>query len=336
MRSIVLVLAALMLAATGAAAADAAAGRLTGGVEYSLPAWFKTSFLDFKSDVEEARREGRHVMVFMHLDECPYCERMLRESFAGGESSDFMRKHFDVIGVNVRGSVEVTWIDGAAYTERELARKLGTVATPTLVFLDLDGNKVLQLNGYRDPRALRLALDYVQSRSYRSQPLAAYLAAREKPALYALRDHPQFSNVTYFKGYRKPLAILFEDRSCAECARFHEKTLNHPDVLAEMRQFLFVRLDTDSDRKIVDLEGNATTAAQWARALGLTHRPAMVLYDGGRERFRMDGRLYHFHFKESLRYVSGGHYKRYESISRYNAMRREELARQGVDIDYSE
>lgn len=336
MRPVAVLLAALVLALAPPAGADSAPGKLTGGVAYALPAWFKTSFLDFKSDVEDARKAGRHVLVFMHLDECPYCERMLRESFAGGESRDYIRKHFDVIGVNIRGSLEVTWIDGATYTERELARKLQTIATPTLVFLDPDGNKVLQLNGYRDPRALRLALEYVQAKAYRAEPLAAYLAARAKPAVYALRDHPQFSAVTDFKGYRKPLAVLFEDRGCAECARFHEKTLNHPDVLAEMKPFLFVRLDADSDRGIVGLDGRPTTPAQWVRALDLTYRPAMVLFDEGREIFRMDGRLYHFHFKEALRYVSGGYYKRYPSISRYNAARREELARQGVDIDYSE
>ncbi|HEX6296021.1 MAG TPA: hypothetical protein VFZ74_05540, partial [Burkholderiales bacterium] len=63
---------------------------------------------------------------------------------------------------------------------------------------------------------------------------------------------------------------------------------------------------------------------------------ALVLYDEGREIFRFDGHLYHFHFKEALRYVSGGHYKRFPSISQYNAARRAELTRQGVDIDYAE
>jgi thioredoxin-related protein len=42
--------------------------------------------------------------------------------------------------------------------------------TPTLVFLDPDGRNVLQLAGYREPRALRAALDYVQSQGYRSGP----------------------------------------------------------------------------------------------------------------------------------------------------------------------
>jgi hypothetical protein len=37
-----------------------------------------------------------------------------------------------------------------------------------------------------------------------------------------------------------------------------------------------------------------------------------------------------------LRYVSGGHYKRFASIPQYNAARRAELLKQGIDIDYAE
>jgi thioredoxin-related protein len=230
----------------------------------------------------------------------------------------------------------VLWIDGATYSERALAGKLKVFATPTIVFLDLDGNKVLQLTGYRDPRALRDALEYVQSKSYRSQPFTAYLAARDKPAIYTLRNHPQFATTTNFKGYQKPLAILFEDRQCAECARFHDKTLSHPDVFAEMKNYRFVRLDTGSSQLIVAPEGKTMTAAQWANALDLSYRPAVVLFNEGREIFRVDGRLYHFNFKETLRYVSGGYYKRYDSYSSYNAARRDELLKQGIDINYAE
>jgi thioredoxin-related protein len=336
MRSIAIVAAALLLTIAAPAGADTATGQLKGGVNYSLPSWFKSSFLHFKDDVEEARRQGRHVMVFLHLDQCPYCARMLKENFESGDTRDFMQRHFDVIAINIRGGAEVTWIDGASYSERALAGKLKVFATPTIVFLDLDGNQVLQLTGYRDPRALRAALEYVQTKRYRSQPFTAYLAARDRPALYQLRDHPQFATVTNFKGYQKPLAILFEDRQCAECARFHDKTLNHPDVLAELKNFQFVRLDTDSSQPIVALDGKTMTPAQWAKALDLSYRPAVVLFNEGREIFRVDGRLYHFHFKETLRYVSGGYYKRYEDISKYNAARRDELRKRGIDIDYAE
>ncbi len=336
MKVLLVVFATLVLAVTGSMAAEPTPGKTTGGIVYSLPQWFKASFLDFGSDIEEARRQGRHVMVFLHFDECPYCARMLKESFVSGDNREFMEKNFDVIGVNVQGSLELTWVDGATYTERELARHLKTFATPTIVFLNPEGDKVLQLTGYRDPRALRDALEFVQSASYRNQPFAGYVAARDKPALYTFRDHAQLSNVTNFEGYKAPLAVLFEDRRCAECARFHEKTLNHPDVLDEMRKFRFVRLDADSNQPIVDLDGNTTTPAQWVKALDLSYRPAVVLFNEGREIYRADGRLYHFHFKEVLRYVSGAYYRQFGTLSQYKAAYRAELLKQGIDIDYAE
>lgn len=336
MRLVFLLVAALMLGFAPPALSQAEPGKLKGGVKYSLPQWFKASLLDFKEDVEEARRQGRHVMVFLHLDECPYCERMLRESFVRGDTHDFMRRHFDVVAINVRGAMEVSWIDGATYTEQALARKLKVFGTPTIVFLGHDGDMVLKTAGYRDPGALRAALEYVQGRHYRAQAFPAWLETRDKPAVYELRDHPQFSARTDLKGYRRPLAVLFEDRQCAECARFHERTLIHPEVLAEMKKLLVMRLDAGSAERIVAPDGSETTPAQWAKALGFANRPAFVLFDEGREVFRFDGRLYHFHFKEALRYVSGGHYKRFASLSQYNAARRAELLKQGVDIDYSE
>jgi thioredoxin-related protein len=336
MRVVSIVAAALMLALVAPIYADTPRGQMKGGVRYTLPAWFKGSFLHFQDDVDEARKLGRHVMVFLHLEECPYCDRMLKENFTSGETRDFIQKHFDVIGVNIRGDVETVWIDGKTYTERQLAGLLRAFGTPTIVFLDLDGKKLLQLTGYRDPRAFRQALDYVQTGSYGKQSFTDFVAARDKPAVYAFREHPQFVAMTNFKDYKKPLAILFEDRQCAECARFHDKTLNHPEVLAELKKFLVVRLDTDSPQPIVRPDGGSTTAAQWAKALDLSYRPAVVLFNEGREIFRVDARLYHYHFKESLRYVSGGYYKQYDSISRYNAARREELMGQGIDINYAE
>ncbi len=158
----IFVIAALVLAAAQAAGQASDPEKPARGVAYTLPQWFKPSFLDFRQDVAEARKQGRHVMVFFHLENCPYCARLLEENFVNGENHDIMRKHFDVIAVNVRGSLDVTWTDGAAYTERTLTRHLGVKGTPTLIFLGEDGRKVAQLNGYQDPGTLRSTLEFVR------------------------------------------------------------------------------------------------------------------------------------------------------------------------------
>jgi len=185
--------AALVLAFTGANAADPVPGTVKAEA-YSLPQWFKMSFLDFPAEVEQAREQGKHVMVFMHLDNCPYCARMLKDNFVSGDNREFMEKHFDVIAVNVEGSLEAKWTDGRTYSEKSLARHINMVGTPTIVFLNMNGEKVLQLTGYRDPRTFRRALDYVQTKSYTSRPFAASGSTADKTEVYALRDRPRLSN----------------------------------------------------------------------------------------------------------------------------------------------
>ena len=117
-------------------------------------------------------------MVFMHLEECPYCVRMLKENFVSGERRDWIQKHFDVIDVDIRGARELVWVDGVSHTERSLATQLKIVATPAIIIFDHEGNKVLHLNGYRDPRAFGQALDYVQAKHYRRESFPAYLMSR--------------------------------------------------------------------------------------------------------------------------------------------------------------
>ena len=319
-----------------AAGADTPRGRLTGGVQYELPGWFKKSFLVLSEDVEEASRQGRHLALFMHLDECPYCARLLDENFRQGETKDFAQRHFDVIGINIRGGNTVEWFDGHNYSEAELARKLKVVATPTLVFLDARGKIVLQLNGYRKPSALRQALDYVHGKHYSSQSLADFAEKRNTAAVYRFRKHARFSEMTDFQGYAKPLAVIFEDKDCADCEEFHAKVLSHAAVQPELAKFMIVRLDAYSDLPIIDIDGRKTTPRKWAQRLNLVYRPGILFFNEGRERMRMDGMHYHFHFKELLRYVSGRHYHEHSTFSSYNAARREELLSQGATIDYSQ
>ncbi|MCR4347474.1 MAG: thioredoxin fold domain-containing protein [Sulfuricaulis sp.] len=335
-RIVVAIISMTVFSLASAAGDEAPRGQLTGGQIYELPDWFKKSFLVLHEDVEEAKAQGRHVMLFMYLDECPYCARLLDENFRRGEAKDFAEKYFDVIAINIRGGNSVEWFDGKTNSETELARKLKVVATPTMVFFDATGKTVLQLNGYRKPAVLRQALDYVHGKHYQSQSLASYVEKLNKAAVYRFRPDARFTDMTDFKGYSKPLAVIFEDKDCADCDEFHAKVLNHAEVQPELAKYKIVRLDAYSDSAMVDIDGRKTTPRAWAQRLNLIYRPGVVFFNEGKERMRMDGMQYHFHFKELLRYVSGKHYHKHATFSSYNAARRDELLSQGVAIDYAQ
>ena len=325
-------LAVLLIAATVNAGDK---GVLTGGQKFDLPDWFTHEFLEIDYDVAEAANEGKQVLAFFHVDECPYCVRMLDENFRSGKTREFIENNFRVTGIDIKGGIDVTWADGHSYTENELVKHLGIYGTPSIVFLDPTGSRVLQLNGYRDPVAFRQALNFVQGYHYQKTTFSSYLANLDREPVYQFERHDLLQKATYFKGYEGALVILFEDRHCTECARFHERTLNHPDVLAGLEDVLFVRLDADSEQKIIIPDGRMMTTRQWMDELDLSFRPSLIMFNQGRELYRADGIKYHHHLSEGLAYVKAG-YLDYPVLKDFKKAYRAQMMENGMNVDFSE
>jgi thioredoxin-related protein len=310
-------------------------GNITGGIGYTIPDWFKESFLDIAADVEEAGENDKHVILFFHLDQCPYCDKMLKESFSSPLLKAEIEENFDVIAINIKGSNEIEFTKDQSFTEKELARQLNIQYTPAILFLNNKNKAVARLNGYRSAKKFRHILNYVKEKEYKKGTLMRYLNQKEKGSVYALKEYPLFSKKSDFSKEKKPLAIVFEDANCDECDYFHSKIINREDVKKELKAFTLVRLDARSTETIIGLDGKKTTPKEWAETLKLTYRPGVVLFDNKKEITRIDGFLYSFHFKEVFRYVSGKYYKEFETYNEYLSERQQELIKKGINIDIS-
>ncbi len=312
-------------------------GRITGAQISEHPEWFKESFLDIADDVDEATEAGKHVILFMHLNGCPYCYRMTEENFKQAPYVNFIKDNFDVIQINIKGDREIVFDENTSVTEKELGKLLKVRYTPTIIFLNSDNKTVLRLNGYRSVRDFEYALRYVQGQAYRTTSLSQYIAQHPPADSYRLRQHPQLQEISDLQAAaQQPLAILFEDSSCDLCDELHDGHLQNPEVNAVLKNYTFVRLDAGSTEPIIDPEGNKTTPRDFAARLGLSYRPGIVLYDRGKEISRIDGLLYSYHFTEMLRYVGERHYEKYpKSFYDYLDVRTESLLAQGKDIDLS-
>ena len=103
---------------------SAATGNIVGGQISEHPDWFKESFLDITEDVAEAADSDRHVMLFMHLNACPYCYKMVEENLKHAPYTNFIRTNFDVIALNIKGDREVAITEETSLTEKALAKRL--------------------------------------------------------------------------------------------------------------------------------------------------------------------------------------------------------------------
>jgi thioredoxin-related protein len=316
-----------LIGAAGAAAsaeadpaAASATGQLLGAKQSSHPDWFKESFLDIAEDVEEAADAGRHVILFLEMNGCPYCYKMIEENFKGSDYSEWLQERFDVIALNVRGDREVAMDADTMMSEKALAEALGVRYTPTVIFLDQANEPVARVNGYRNAADFKQVLDYVDAQTYQSQTLADYLDSQNAETATAgsdaLRDHDQIreaADVGDLSAIDGPLLLLFEDAACGACDALHDGHLKAPEVIEALKPYTVVRVDTLSDAAFTGPDGEPTTGAQLADDLGIEYRPTLVLMDGpagGKDEIaRIESMLYRYHFVGLLEYVGLGKYR---------------------------
>ena len=331
---------ALGAAPTGARAATAgtADGPLPSPYAIDIPKWFTETLLDLRDDVADAAREKKRVLLYFGQDGCPYCTALMKVNFSQPDIVAATRGNFVAIALNIWGDRDVTWTDGRAMSEKELARALAVQFTPTLLFLDEKGGIALRLNGYQPPDRFRVGLDYVRLHREAHESFTAYLAAHPPPASGARRapaatpGRVDLQRIARETG--KPLLVLVEQADCRACDELHVEGLSRPEAKALLARFRVVRLYFLGRRDIVTPAGKRMRENEWARALNIVYTPSLVFFDrAGAEVFRADGYLRPFHLASSLDYVASGAYRDEPSFQRFVKSRAEARRGKGTPID---
>ncbi len=97
-------------------------------------AWMTETFLDLQEDFQSAKSKGKRLVVFIEQKGCIYCQKIQTEILVIPRINNYIRKHFEIIQIDMWGSKEVTDFDGEITTEKKLVRKWGLLFTPTIIF----------------------------------------------------------------------------------------------------------------------------------------------------------------------------------------------------------
>jgi len=329
-------------AAAGAEPADTvlAEGMVNPGYQ-EKPDWFANSFLDIRADIADAQAAGKRILLYFYQDGCPYCRKLLETNFALADTERRTRDNFEVIAINMWGDREVTDLAGSPTTEKEFARTLRVMFTPTLLFMDEQGNVVLRLNGYYPPHLFNAALDYGAQYSGTAPAFRDYVA-RISPVAASGKLHsdplllPAGTDLAA-RNSGKPLLVLFEQKDCAPCDELHTDILQRPESRELLARFDVVLLDMWSGEPLQRPDGKRTTMAGWARELDVKYAPSLVFLDSNnREVFRSEAYLRAFHTQSAMDYVASGSYLEYPEFQRYIAARAAQLEAQGVHVELME
>jgi len=150
--------------------------------------WFLSSFLDMNEDLALAAENGKRLAVIFELEGCPYCRETHMVNFADTEIRNYIREHFEMVQIDMKGSAEVTDFDGEILSESKLRKKWGIRFSPTIIFFgdpppdgaaaNIKDLEVSRMQGYFRPNYFIAMFRYVRDKVYESQAFPAYVKAQ--------------------------------------------------------------------------------------------------------------------------------------------------------------
>lgn len=313
-------------------------GQSLGAKISETPEWFKESFLEFEEDIAEASAANKRIMIYFHQEACPYCARLVKESFNDPQTEAYMRKHFDAITINLWGDREVVTAGGRQFSEKAFSAALKVQYTPTLLFLDEQGRQALRLDGYYPRNQFLAALRYVAEHREAEISFSSYMLDQQTSSAAALIAEKFFIATDRLDKLSAqsdtPLAVYFESGDCENCQVLHQRILADPATRQLVVKMQNVQFDINSDAKIFTPDGKQTELKQWVRELGIVYTPSVVFFDtSGLEVMRIGAFMKTFHFQSVYDYVLQKAYLVEPSFQRYISARGEKIREAGFDTN---
>jgi thioredoxin-related protein len=133
--------------------------------------------IDLNKIAEEAVEHKKTVMVFFHTEACPYCQKMLHESFEQRSDMDIINKDYYFVDINLDSPDTVIYKKFKGTTAK-FANLFKVKFYPTILFME-HNVVVSDVKGYRNKEKFRTILKYVSSKSYESMDLETFINEQE-------------------------------------------------------------------------------------------------------------------------------------------------------------
>lgn len=138
--------------------------------------FFDANTGDLKAELGDARTAGKKAVLLMYEQEgCPGCLFMKQHILNRVDVQDLYHRHFVSFTVDINGAVPLKDFGGREITEKALAIRSKTRATPTFVFHDMTGTEIVRITGaVRDADEFKLLGEFVASGSYKVRQFAEH------------------------------------------------------------------------------------------------------------------------------------------------------------------
>jgi len=120
-----------------------------------------------------ATNDGKTIMVFVEAEWCGICRRMENEIFPQVAIQTLIREKYHPVTIDLDSREKVIY-NGQEMTEREFARKMNVSATPTIIFINPQGEVLAHQIGFNPADRFESLLNFINSDQFGEMPFEEY------------------------------------------------------------------------------------------------------------------------------------------------------------------
>jgi thioredoxin-related protein len=131
------------------------------------------NWLKMEEAQEAAAIDGKHIMVFVEAEWCGICRQMERNVFPDEIIQELIKSNYHPVTIDLDSKEKITF-NGREMAEREFARRMNVSATPTILFINPDGEVLAHQIGYNPADRFEALLRFVYSDHFGEIPFEEF------------------------------------------------------------------------------------------------------------------------------------------------------------------
>lgn len=132
-------------------------------------------FVNFDAGLKAARASGKPIFVYFGRYGCAWCDHTNKKTFSDPALNKLYSQNYELVYVDAESGRRLTLPSGERITEAELGVRLQAFATPLFVYMTPQGEKIMQIPGFKTVQDFRDYDRYVRGGHYKKQPLLEFL-----------------------------------------------------------------------------------------------------------------------------------------------------------------
>jgi len=115
---------------------------------------------DFNSAVNATDNSGKTLFLFFEAEWCGFCKQMRSEIFPLDSVRDKVGEGFIPVAIDIESDEKIVYQD-KEMSQKSFSHQMRIDATPTIMFMDNDGEVIGRYRGFADENEFTLLLDYI-------------------------------------------------------------------------------------------------------------------------------------------------------------------------------